>query len=270
MTLREGRRITDADHENAPGVVVINQAAVRMYFADENVIGQRFTLGGGAGPGMVTVIGVVDDVRHNQLGEPAPPAMYLAHRQFRFWNGGAAANTLTLVLHTSGAPEASAAAVRELISQLDPAVPPGPFLTMQNVRDAAVAQPRFVTTLLLAFAAVALLLAIVGVYGLVSYSVGLRRHEFGVRVALGARSGEILALVLRQGVLTVGAGLILGVSAALAITRVMSGLLYDVRPRDPATLLAVVATLAATSLIACLVPARRAASADPISALRSD
>ena len=270
MTLSQGRPITDADHENAPGVVVINETAARTLFANQDAIGQRFTLGGGAGPGMVTVIGIIDDVRHNALGLPPRPAMYLAHRQFRFWNGGAAANTLTLVLHTSGAPEAFATPVRVLLAQLDPDLPPGPFLTMQNVRNTAVAQPRFVTSLLLAFGAMALLLAVVGVFGLISYSVGLRRHEFGVRVALGAGYREILRLVLNNAILTIGAGLAAGLLVALAATRVISELLFGVRPGDPVTMLSVIAILAITSFAACIVPACRAARADPIRALRSD
>jgi predicted permease len=270
LTLMMGRAIREDDDERAPGAVVINQSAAQLYFPNQDAIGQRFRLGGGAGPGWVTIVGIVADVRHGRLDDAPTPSMYLPHRQFTFWNGGLAANTMSLVVRTVAEPATLAPTLRNVISQLDPDVPAGAFRTMEEVRDSAVAQPRFVTTLILAFATIALLLAVVGIYGLISFTVGLRRQELGVRVALGAANRQILGLVLKDGLLTVGSGLGIGAVAALVLTRGLAGLLYGVRPGDPATLLAVTLLLAAAALLACLVPARRAARADPMHALRGD
>jgi putative ABC transport system permease protein len=270
MTLERGRVIESSDDDRSPGVVVINEAAAKLQFPGEDAIGKRFTLGGNAGPGMVTVVGIVGDVRQSGLNATPQPEMYLAHRQFTFWNGGSAVGSMSLVVRTSSNAAAAAPSLRRVISELDPNLPAGPYRTMEEVRATSVAQPRFVTTLLALFAAVALLLASVGVYGMISLHVGLRRKEIGVRLALGARNREVLALVLRQGLGAVVAGLAIGTIAALALARSLSSLLYGVAPSDPLSLAAVIAVLSGSAIAACVGPVRRAVRTDPISTLRED
>jgi putative ABC transport system permease protein len=270
MRLLRGRGIARTDDESTPGVVVLNESAAQLHFPSEEAIGRRFRLGGNAGPGWVTVVGIVQDIRHARLDQPPRPEMYLAHRQFRFWNGGLAANAMTLVVRTAGDPAPHATAVRRLLYQLDPDVPPDAFLTMEDARSGSVARPRFITTLLGAFAAVALLLGAVGIFGLVSHAVGLRRQELGLRVALGARAASILGLVLRQGLPAAAAGMGIGTVAALLLTRTLTGLLYEVNPADPATLATVIGVLAAAVLTACIIPARRALRTDPMLSMRAE
>jgi predicted permease len=270
MHIVRGRDIEARDDARAPGVVVINETAARTIFPDEDAIGRRFTLGGGAGPGMVTVVGIVGDIRHHALGAPPRGEMYIPHQQFTFWNGGAAAGTLTLVLRSAGDPALHAGMVRAQLAALDPGLPPGAFVPMEEVAAESVSAVRFIMLLLGVFAAIALLLATIGIYGVVSYAVSRRTQELGIRMALGARRDQVLGLVLRQGVSLIGLGLAIGIAAALVLTRSLVAILYDVPPRDPLTLAAVCATLGAAALLACLVPARRATRVDPMRSLRAD
>jgi putative ABC transport system permease protein len=270
MRVLRGRQLLDSDDENAAGVVVLNESAARLHFPDEEAIGRRFRLGGNAGPGWVTVVGIVQDIRHARLDQPPRPEMYLAHRQFRFWNGGLAANALTLAVRGNGNALALVPAVRQLVREIDPAVPTSAFRTMEEVRADSVAQPRFVTTLLTAFALITLLLAAVGAYGLIAYGVALRRQELGVRIALGAGTAEILALALRHGLTAAAAGIVTGAAATFLLNRSLSSMLFGITPHDPATLTTVIAVLALTSLAACIVPARRALRTDPMVSMRSD
>ena len=270
MKLVRGRAIEARDDERVPGVVVINEAAAKLQFPGEDAIGKRFVLGGNAGPGMVTVVGIVGDVRQSGLNATPQPEMYLAHRQFTFWNGGSAVTSLSLVLRTSANPAGAAPAIRRLIGELDPNLPSGPYRTMEEIRSTSVAQPRFVTTLLALFAAMALLLASVGVYGMISLHVGLRRKEIGVRLALGAQNAEVLRLVLRQGLGAVLIGIAIGTLAALALARSLSSLLYGVAPTDPVSLAAVITVLFGAASAAFIGPVRRAIRTDPISTLRND
>lgn len=270
MRVLRGRGITSVDDERATGAVVLNEAAVRLYFPREDPIGQRFRLGGEAGPGWVTVVGIVNDIRHGALSEPPTPQMYLAHRQFTFWNGGRAAAALTLVAKTAGDPPALVPALRRQIEALDPNVPAGAFRSMDQVVSASLNSSRFALTLLGAFAALALLLAGVGIYGVASYAAEQRSREVGIRIALGARPVRVLGLVLRQAIGPVAAGLVFGVAGALLLTRSLASVLYGVGATDPLTFFVVCFVLAGVALAACLVPARRAALVDPATVLRSD
>jgi predicted permease len=268
MRLMSGRGIEPGDDERAPGAVVINESLARLYWPDSSPIGRRFKLGGEAGPGWVTIVGVVRDVRHAALGEPPRPEMYIPHAQFRFWNGGGAARSLTLAIRGRGDPSALAAPVRAAIHAMDPELPLADVRTLDEVRRESVAQPRFLAFLLGAFAATALLLAVTGIYGTLAYLVAQRTYEMGVRMALGAHPSAIRGLIVRQGLVITLAGVIVGVPAAFALSRVLSHLLYRVAPTDAATFIAVPCVLALTALAAAYFPARRATRVDPIIALR--
>jgi putative ABC transport system permease protein len=270
IPLVRGRAIEPGDGVDSPGVVVINQAAARLYFPNEDPLGRRFRLGGGAGPGWVSVVGIVGDVRHEALGAPPRPEMYLAHEQFHFWNGGPAPSAMSVVLRVQGDPSTYVEALRREIARFDPTLPPGPFRTFEAVARESVARPRFVLRLLSSFAGLALLLATLGTYGVVAQLVAERRGEMGLRMALGARRAQVFALVLRHGMTTVGTGVALGVVGALLLGRSLAGLLYGVRPRDPLTLLATAAVLAAAGALASALPARRATRVDPAEALRNE
>ncbi len=270
MRLLSGRTLEGTDVEDRPGAVVVNQTMALRYWPAESPLGQRFKLGGGARPDTVTVVGIVADVRQAGLGVTPEPEMYLAHAQFRFWGGGGAVRSLSVVLATRmGAPEAGALVRRELHA-LAPDVPAAPVQSMRDVRAASVAQPRFMMTLLAAIAALAFVISLAGLYGIMAYTVAERRREFGVRMALGASSGDIARLVLREGAAITLAGTAIGVPAALAFGRLLQKFLFDVRPGDPVVLAIVSGALAVVALGAAYGPARRAARADPVAALRME
>jgi putative ABC transport system permease protein len=272
MRMVRGRGITLQDDARAPGAVVINETGARTIFPGEDALGKRFRLGGDepAGPGTVTVVGIVRDIRHSALGEPPRGEMYIPHAQFTFWNGGPAAATMTLAVRASGDAARLAPMIRREIAALDSDLPPGAFRTMSEVAGDSISRQRFVMLLLGIFSAIALLLATIGIYGVIAYSVSQRTHELGIRMALGARRVQVLGLVLRQGLTMIGAGLAIGLVAALTLTRRLADFLYDVRPHDPLTLVGVAAALGAAALLACLGPARRATRVDPMVSLRSE
>jgi predicted permease len=270
MRLIRGRGIEAADGAGAPGAVVINRTMARLLWPDEDPIGRRFTLGGGAGPGQVTIVGIVDDVHQAALAAVPRPEMYLPHAQFRFWNGGGPITGMTLAVRSAGDPATLARAVRGEVHALDPDLPVGGFRSMPDVVSASLARPRFTTVLLSIFAAVALLLAAVGIYGILSHAAARRAHEIGVRMALGAGSADVLRLFLRQTLALAGSGVALGLVGALALTRVLSGQLYGVSPSDPPTYAALAVFTLAVALLATWIPTRRAARVDPLSALRDE
>jgi predicted permease len=270
VEILRGRAITTVDDARAPGAVVLSESAARKYWGDADPIGQRFRLGANAGPGLVTVVGVARDVRHGTLTDPPPPLMYLPHAQFTFWHGGSAAAAMTLVLHTAGAPLPMLEPLRETVRRMDASVPLGTASTMEQVVSTAVAEPRFATSVLGAFALLALALAAIGLYGLVGYTVARRTREIAIRMALGAQPAALVRRITTQALQPVALGIVIGGVAALVLTRTMSSMLYGITPHDPATFALIVLLLCATALIACLVPARRAAAVAPLSALREE
>lgn len=270
MRLLRGRGIEETDLANTPGVVVINEALAKKYWANDDPIGARFRLGGNAGPGMVTIVGVVADVRQSGLAMPAEPEMYLAHTQFRFWGGGGILRSLSLVLRTVGEPAAMTRAVRNEVAALDAQLPLGQFRTMEQVRGESVARPRFLMFLFSAFSAVAFAIAVIGIYGVIAYGVAQRRREIGIRVALGARPALVARMVVRQGLVLAGVGIVAGLAMAFGLTRFLAGMLFDVTPTDPLTLAAVAASLAVAALVASWIPARRATRMDPVEVLRAE
>jgi putative ABC transport system permease protein len=270
MHMLEGRTIQATDDERAPGVVVINEAMARLYWPGEDVIGKRFTLGGHAGPGLVTVIGVVDDVRHGSLEAEPKPQMYLAHAQFRMWDTHAAVPGMTLVLRTAADPVQLTAEVRQAVHALDSNLPVSDVQTMEQVVSSSIARPKFMTMLLSLFATVALVLAAVGLYAVMAYTVSRRTHEIGIRMALGAREGEVARMVVARGLVLALAGIAIGLMGGVALHRLIASQLFDVSATDPLTLAAVSALVAIIACVACYVPARRAARVDPVIALREE
>ncbi|MGD0775569.1 MAG: ABC transporter permease [Candidatus Solibacter sp.] len=269
--LRQGRFFDDADIGNAAPdasarVVVISESLARKYFPRDNPIGQRITQSTeGKGP-FATVVGVVNNVRNLNLGDEPEPEMYFDYRQFFF-----APFAMTLVLRTPGAgPMALAAAAQKEIRAIAPAQPIGDVMTMCDVVSGNVSQPRFYTLLLGIYAAIALLLAATGLYGVLSYTVSRRLQEIGIRLALGASRRDVFRLVMGHALMLVAGGTVLGLAGSWALTRLIAAQLYRTQATDPATFAAVAALMIVLALAATCLPARRALKIDPATALRCD
>jgi ABC-type antimicrobial peptide transport system permease subunit len=244
---------------------LISEAAARRYWPGANPLAQRIRLSVGwpEGDDWLEVVGVVGDVRFGDLRAAATPGVYLALPQFSY-----GANYL--VTQVAGDPAAGISAMRSVLRELDPQLPLWDPAPMRRHVGRATARERFSMVLLGAFGLLALVLAAVGIYGLIAQAVVGRTREIGVRIALGARPGAVLALVFRQGLAIVGPGLALGIAGALAATRVLRTQLYDVSPADPAALLSAAAFLLVVAAGATWFPARRAARVDPMEALRHE
>jgi predicted permease len=256
IPLRRGREFSAHDNGATPRSVVINETLARMYFPNEDPVGRETDRG--------TIIGVVGDVRDKALGIPAKPEMYFAgYAQIRQIGS-------TLVVRGYGPPERMVGAIRAAVREVRPTQALFQVATMQNVIEESLATPRLYAWLLGVFAAMGTLLALAGIYGVVSYLVSQRTREFGIRMALGADRAGILRLVMSRGALLTAIGLGIGIGCAAWLTRVLSSVLYGVAPTDSGTFAAVAALLGAVALGACLVPARRAAGVNPSVALRCD
>lgn len=266
LKLIRGRFLSDADREDSMPVVVINETMAARYWPGEDAIGRQFMMGTDDKP-WLTIVGIVGNVRHNAIVEGARAEMYLAHAQLPA-HIQSAPRGMTLTVKTDSDPLALAGQIRDAIHSLDRNLPVSDIKTMEAVTAAALAEPRFVTFLLALFAGTALTLASIGIYGTVSLLVSERTQEMGIRLALGANRPEILKLVLGQGMVLTAIGLAIGLAAATALTRTLSGMIYGVGTLDPLTFVAVPTLLSVVALAACFVPARRAASVDPITTLR--
>jgi putative ABC transport system permease protein len=260
-----GRSLGPGDDADAPLVAVVSEELARRAFPDEDPVGRRIKVGGVRDPESpwITVVGVVGGVRDNALNRTPDPEIYLPAAQ-------RPSRVMRLVVRAERPGVELAETLRGAVAALDSSQPVAEVVDLETLVRDSLAPQRFVTGLLAAFAAMALLLAGVGIYGVMSYAVGRRTHEIGVRMALGARPREVLALVLRQGALLVALGLGLGAIAAWGVGRGIAGLLYGVEPGDPATFAAVAGLLALCSLAATLLPALRASRTDPVEALRSE
>jgi putative ABC transport system permease protein len=261
--LVRGRFFTERDDRGAPSVVIINEALARQYFRGQDPVGRRLKNGGPERPDneWMTIVGVVGDVNYSGLDTAPEPTVYFPFRQ-------APDNAQYVVVRTTGDPHALAGATREIVGALDKDLPVANLRTMDDLMTASVAAPRFRTTLVAIFAAVGLLLAAIGVYGVMSYAVTERTHEIGVRSALGARRADVLRLVLGETLLLAGLGVGVGIAGALATTRTIRTLLFHVEPTDAATFAVIALILVATALVASYIPARRAMRVDPTVALR--
>ncbi|PYU99311.1 MAG: hypothetical protein DMG26_16745 [Acidobacteria bacterium] len=265
IPLLRGRLFDDRDTLESPHVALVSQSLARQKWPQQDPLGQTIEFGNMDGDlRLLTVVGVVGDVREETLEAPAPPTIYVNYRQrpqatFRW----------TVVLRTDVAPAAVLRAAQEIVRKLDPNVPPSSG-TFTQVITASLKARRFNLTLVGAFALAALLLAVAGIYGVTAYSVARRTHELGVRMALGARAGDVLRLVLGQGLLTVAAGVAVGTGGSFVLTRAIQSLLFGVGANDPLTFAGVTLLLTLVALLATYVPARRASRLDPMAALRHE
>jgi putative ABC transport system permease protein len=266
VPLLQGRLLTPADKENTPAVVVINATMAKTYFAGENPLGKRMQVGAipESDVPWMEVVGVVGDVTQG-LGLEPKSEMYLPYRQA---DQVLPVFQLSVVLRTAGDPHQQAAALRSALAEIDPNQPLVKVRTMEDNMAATVAQPRFRTWLIGIFAGLALMLAAVGIYGVMSYSVTQRTSEIGIRITLGAQPVDVFRIVLGEGLRFALIGVAVGVAGGLVLTRLLSTFLYGVSTTDPLTFFVVAILLIAVSVAACFFPARRATRVDPIVALR--
>ncbi len=273
VDLKQGRYFTAADTAEAQHVVILNETMARTFYPGRNPLGQRLKWGGSpdsAAPWM-TVVGVVADLKPDSLHEKAGPMTFTPYMQEEADSVDGARSmlrSLSAVVRTTGDPEAIANAVRREVAQLDPTLPVARLSKLDNAVSAATAPQRFNAFLLGAFALAALVLATLGIGGVVAYSAAQRTKEIGVRMALGASRGRVLGMVVGEGMLLAAIGIALGTAGALALTGLLRGLLYGVEPTDPATFAGVVAVLLAVAALASGIPAWRATRVDPLEALR--
>jgi putative ABC transport system permease protein len=258
-----GRGIQPGDDEQAPRVVVVNETLVRRYFPDQDPIGQRLNFNDPDEPIWWEIVGVAKEVKHFSIRDEERDALYAPFEQTPTRN-------MFYVLRSDRDLAALAGEVRATLAELDPNLAAARLEPLETyVRD-AVAPERFVTGLLVLFAAVAMTLAVVGLYGVVSYQVNSRLREMGVRVALGASGGEVAALVVRRSLVLVAVGLAIGIGGAIGLTRFLDALLFEVSSTDPLTYVVVGAVLTAAAALAAALPARRAATVDPVAVLRAE
>jgi len=263
----KGRDFDDRDRHGATPVVIITETLARQFFPNEDPIGKRIK------PGINTIedekspwrdiIGIAADVRNRGLDTPPKPAYYVPQTQVPF-------DSATMVIKTNGEPHSLVSASTKQVAALDQDVPLYGVKSMEEYLSSSVAAPRFSTTLLSIFAAVALVLTIVGLYGVMSYSVAQRTNEIGIRLALGAQSRDVLLMIVRQGGMLILLGLAIGLAGAFALTRLIASLLFGVTAKDPITFGAVAVLLAIVALLACYIPALRATKVDPMDALRCE
>ncbi|HJQ20500.1 MAG TPA: ABC transporter permease [Gemmatimonadaceae bacterium] len=268
-----GRPLLDSDRRDAEPVMIINDAARRKYFADRDPLGLHIRLGGIADTVWRRVVGIMADIRHSGLDKDVRPQMIIPYAQFLATLPDSLGNTpraLTIVARTSGDPASITSAVRGAIRAIDPDLPLAQVRTLSDVFARSVSTPRMVTLLLGSFGMLALLLSAIGVYGVTAYGVARRRNEIGIRIALGARVRDVVRLIVAQGMRPAVVGVVLGVALAVAGTRLMQNFLYGVRPTDAVSLIAAPVALLLVGAAANWIPARRAASVDPVSALRAD
>ena len=262
IPLRRGRAFADADRLGAPNVLVVNESFARRHLPGEEALGQRLRIGLNGIQG--EIVGVVGDVRHGDLSADGGPEFYVPHAQAPFGD-------MSLVARAgAGDPAALAGPLRSLVQEMDKEQPLYDVQTMQGLVARSVARQRFSTTLIAIFAGLALVLASVGIFSVMSFLVAQRTHEIGIRMALGAQRRDILRLVVGHGMALTVAGVVLGLAASFALTRLMASMLYEVRATDPAVFAGIPVVLAAVALLACYVPARRATKVDPMVALRHE
>jgi len=262
----QGRAYTDRDNENAPLVMMVNQQLAREIFPDENPVGKRITFGGtntDGQPRWFEIVGVVANVRSLELREAPTAELYFSAQQ-DLWPA------MSLVVRSSIEPSSLGASVRQAVNEVDRSVPVADVKTMDHVVNESITQPRFNLFLLGLFSTVAMILSAAGIYGVTAYTVTQRTRELGIRLALGAQVGDVLKMILGQGMAVIGVGLAAGLAAAFGLMRLLRSLLFGVGENDPLTFAAITGVLVLVALIACYIPARRATKVDPLVALRSE
>jgi putative ABC transport system permease protein len=266
IPLRAGRDFSAMDREGQPRVVIVNETFARQLLPGQNPVGSRIDWARSDPHEWMTIIGVAGDVKHSGLNQPVDPAMYAPFSQ----NDEAWRKFMTLVIRTRIPVAGLVEDVKKQVWSLDSQIPVSAIQSMDDLLAVSVAEQRFNMLLLGSFAALALALAGVGIYGMVAYRVVQRTHEIGVYMALGAQHRDVLRLVMKDGVKLALLGIVLGLTGAIALTRLMVSLLFEVKPSDPATLIGVALLLAAVAMLACYIPARRALSIHPMTALRRE
>jgi predicted permease len=269
LELVEGRFVEASDTRDAQQVILVNEAFVRNFYNGESPIGRPVRFAFQDSVPYQTVVGVVGDARHNGITGQIKPTFY---RPFEQWarSTGFPQRTVSLVVHSGSDALALAAPIRAEIGRLDPRLPVSSVQLMEQVLSHAVAQPRFTLLMLLAFSGIALLLAVIGIYGVVSYAVAARRQELGIRMALGAAPRSVVWLSLRDGLVFAGAGVFIGLGGALLATRVLRSFVYGIATTDAPTYVAVCALGLTAAFIASWIPARRASRTDPLATLRTE
>jgi putative ABC transport system permease protein len=264
ISLKAGRDFGPQDFlEKAPLVGIANDAMVRQYFPNEDPLGKRIRWARNPQVEWITVVGVVGDVKHFGLDLPEQPGLYSPYSQAAPWK-----RWTSLVVRTQSDPGSIAGAVKQQVWKIDSQLPLTRVETMDEVAAGSFAARRFNMLLLVIFAGLALVLAAVGIYGVMSYAVTQRTQEIGIRMALGARAIDVLALIIRNGMSLILIGVVIGVGGALALTRLLATLIFGVTPTDTLTFVTVSAVLIFVALLACYIPARRATKVDPLVALR--
>ena len=270
LPITRGRPIRASDDAAAPGVAVINEKAAREYLPSEDPIGKRIAVGDEGS--WLTIVGVAKDAKQGAWAADADPEVYLSGMQTSgFLRGGHTKSAyITLVARTTGEPRAAVGAVKRVVWSMNRNLPVSEVLTLEEVVSTATAQPRFEMLLFAVFAGVALVLAAVGIYGVVSYSISRRTHEIGIRMSLGASRADVLGMVLREGVRQAVWGGVAGAAGAVLLSRLMTGLLFGIQPTDVITFVGVAVVLGMTALLATAIPARRATRIAPMVALRDE
>jgi len=264
--VRAGRNFSAMDREEQPRVAIVNEAFVRQLLPGQSPIGIRIDWAGNEPHEWMTIVGVAGDVKHSGLNQPVDPAVYAPFSQ----NDEAWRKFMTLVIRTRVPAAGVVENVKKQVWSLASQIPVSSIQSMDDRLAISVAQQRFNVLLLGSFAVLAVALAGVGIYGMVAYRVNQRTHEIGVYIALGAQHRDILRLVMKDGVKLGLLGIGIGLAGAIALTRVMVSLLFEVKPTDPGTLIGVALLLAAVAMLACYIPARRALSIHPMTALRRE
>ena len=259
----QGRAYTDRDDEKAPLVMIVNQQVAEEIFPGENPVGKRITFGGmtDGQPRWFEIVGVVANVRSVELREAPTAELYFSARQ-DLWPA------MSLVVRSTVEPGSLSASVRQAVNEVDRSVPVADLKTMDHIVSESITQPRFNLFLIALFGAVAMVLSAAGIYGVTAYTVTQRTHELGIRIALGAQVSDVLKMILGQGMVVIGIGLVVGLAAAFALMRLLRSLLFGVGENDPLTFVAITVVLVLVALIACYIPARRATKVDPLVALR--
>jgi putative ABC transport system permease protein len=266
IPIHRGRGFERGDGPEAAQVVLLSEAAVRRYFPGEDPLGKRIRVGwrrDGKPPAGGEVVGVVGDVKERGLGQDNPPEIYIPSAQLPF-------DSMDVVIRTSIDPLALLPAAEAVVHGIDPELPVARARTLEDVVARSISEPRFYMVLLGAFAVVALFLAALGIFGVMSYAVVQRSREIGIRVALGALPADVLRSILVQALLLSGVGVTVGLVGAVALSRTLSRLLFNLSPTDPPTLAATAALLTLVAAVASYLPARRATEVDPLVALRSE
>jgi predicted permease len=264
IPLVEGRFFTEADKADAPKVVIINRAMAELYWPHEDVVGKRFTYEDAPkDKDWMTVVGIVGNVKDQPNSPGTASAFWWPELQTSEMD-------MSLVVRAKGDPQSLVDTVRNEVAKLDPTLAVADIRLMDQIADSSVATPRLAFILVGSFAGLAIILAMIGTYGVISYSVNQRSAEFGLRMALGAQRRDVLRLVLLQAAVLVVAGTASGVVLALALARLLQNLIYEVSPSDPETFAVVGLIVVVVAMLACYIPARRAMQAEPMAALRAE